>query len=152
MDWSRADVKRILELGAWVIVGRKQYCPRICPELLENSDRKIVLGIVPGKAGLRWRMGFHRISAEEFGAHAGTGVRRHHRYQPGRFTGGPNIAATRNMAVKTGLEIIASGGVASLKDLQELKKLEAVGVSGVIIGKALYNGAFSLAEALAVVG
>ena len=63
---------------------------------------------------------------------------------------GPNIAATRNMAVKTGLEIIASGGVASLKDLQELKKLEAVGVSGAIIGKALYNGAFSLAEALAV--
>ena len=65
---------------------------------------------------------------------------------------GPNIAATKNMAVKTGLEIIASGGVSSLQDLRELKALEAVGVSGVIIGKALYTGAFSLAEALAVAG
>lgn len=157
---SRADVKRILELGAArVIIGTKAVsAPEFVQELLEEfGPEKIVLGIDAreGRVAVEGWVSTAELSAEEFGTtmrELGVTTAVFTDISRDGLLAGPNIAATRNMAVKTGLEIIASGGVASLKDLQELKKLEAVGVSGVIIGKALYNGAFSLAEALAVVG
>ena len=60
---------------------------------------------------------------------------------------GPNLEGTKAMVRKTGMNIIASGGVSRLKDLSELKKLN---VSGAIIGKALYTGAVKLPDALAL--
>ncbi len=61
---------------------------------------------------------------------------------------GPDITGIKELARKTGLDVIASGGVSSLKDLRKLKGLQKKGVSGVIVGKALYEGKFTLAEAL----
>ena len=61
---------------------------------------------------------------------------------------GPNLEATRRVAEKSGLKVIASGGISSLEDLYHLKPLEVCGVEGVIIGKALYEKRFSLREAL----
>lgn len=63
---------------------------------------------------------------------------------------GPNIESTKELAEKSGLKIIASGGVASLEDIRALKKIESAGVKGVIVGKALYTEAIHLPEALAV--
>ncbi len=62
---------------------------------------------------------------------------------------GPNLAATREMAEKSGMKIIASGGVGKLDDLIALSKL---GVEGAIVGKAIYDGRVDLKEALAVFG
>jgi phosphoribosylformimino-5-aminoimidazole carboxamide ribotide isomerase len=61
---------------------------------------------------------------------------------------GPNILGIKELLKETGLNIIASGGVAGLKDLLKLNKFKKQGLSGVIIGKALYEGKFTLAEAL----
>lgn len=61
---------------------------------------------------------------------------------------GPNIESIRDMALKTGLKIIASGGVSSLENIRQLKGMEGLGVSGAIIGKALYEGKIILGEAL----
>lgn len=61
---------------------------------------------------------------------------------------GPNIQAIKKLLKESGLKIIASGGIASLDDIRRLKLLEKQGVSGVIIGKALYEGKFTLAQAL----
>jgi phosphoribosylformimino-5-aminoimidazole carboxamide ribotide isomerase len=63
---------------------------------------------------------------------------------------GPNLESTREMAVQSGLKLIASGGVSTLADIKAIKDLEAVGVEGVITGKALYTGAINLAQALAL--
>lgn len=63
---------------------------------------------------------------------------------------GPNIRATGELAEKTGLKVIASGGVGSLADIAALRSLEPLGVEGVILGKALYEGRFSLQEAVRV--
>lgn len=60
---------------------------------------------------------------------------------------GPNFAEMEAMAA-TGLEVIASGGVSSLADIQRLMGIQ--GVSGAILGKALYTGAVDLKEALAL--
>lgn len=61
---------------------------------------------------------------------------------------GPNIAGIKEMLKKTKLNIVASGGVSDLKDIIKLKKLEKQGVVAVIIGKALYEGKFTLTQAL----
>jgi phosphoribosylformimino-5-aminoimidazole carboxamide ribotide isomerase len=63
---------------------------------------------------------------------------------------GPNIDATRRLAESVGIPIIASGGVSTLKDIEDLMAIEAYGVVGVITGKAVYTGAIKLAEALAL--
>jgi phosphoribosylformimino-5-aminoimidazole carboxamide ribotide isomerase len=61
---------------------------------------------------------------------------------------GPNIEATKALAAGISIPVIASGGVSSLKDIENLMAIETFGVTGVIIGRALYNGAFMLAEAI----
>lgn len=58
---------------------------------------------------------------------------------------GPNIDMTAALTKKTGLDVIASGGVSSLADLSALRD---AGVKGAIIGKALYEGKIDLSEAV----
>jgi phosphoribosylformimino-5-aminoimidazole carboxamide ribotide isomerase len=62
--------------------------------------------------------------------------------------GGPNVAATEALARAVSIPVIASGGVSSLDDLRALKSTGAI--AGAISGRALYDGAIDLAEALAV--
>ncbi|XVV14634.1 bifunctional 1-(5-phosphoribosyl)-5-((5-phosphoribosylamino)methylideneamino)imidazole-4-carboxamide isomerase/phosphoribosylanthranilate isomerase PriA [Actinoplanes sp. CA-131856] len=62
---------------------------------------------------------------------------------------GPNLELLREVCAATDRPVIASGGVSTLDDLRALKVLEPAGVEGVIAGKALYAGAFTVAEALA---
>jgi 1-(5-phosphoribosyl)-5-[(5-phosphoribosylamino)methylideneamino] imidazole-4-carboxamide isomerase/N-(5'phosphoribosyl)anthranilate isomerase len=62
---------------------------------------------------------------------------------------GPNLDLLRDVCAHTSAPIIASGGVSTLDDLTALSTLESIGVEGVIAGKALYAGAFTVAEALA---
>ena len=61
---------------------------------------------------------------------------------------GVNLEQTRTLAVESGLKVTASGGVSSLDDLKRLKALAEWGVDSVIIGKAFYEGRFTLEEAL----
>jgi len=61
---------------------------------------------------------------------------------------GVDVAGTARLAAETGLQVIASGGVAGLADIRALR--ETGRVAGAVIGKALYEGVFSLADALRV--
>jgi phosphoribosylformimino-5-aminoimidazole carboxamide ribotide isomerase len=61
---------------------------------------------------------------------------------------GVNLTATRALAAAVDLPVIASGGVSSLQDIKALLPLEQVGVVGVIVGRALYDGNLDLKEAL----
>lgn len=63
---------------------------------------------------------------------------------------GPNLEATKALAEAVSIPIIASGGVSSLKDIENLMAIESSGISGVITGKAVYTGAIRLAEAVAL--
>lgn len=63
--------------------------------------------------------------------------------------GGVNIDATVDLAFALTTPVIASGGVSSLRDLQELKQREEAGIDGVICGRALYDGRLDPAAALA---
>jgi phosphoribosylformimino-5-aminoimidazole carboxamide ribotide isomerase len=63
---------------------------------------------------------------------------------------GPNIEATRRIAEAVSIPVVASGGVSTIEDIKKLMPLEAVGVVGVITGRALYSGSLSLKEAIEV--
>lgn len=62
---------------------------------------------------------------------------------------GPNVDATREMAEALSIPVIASGGVSDLSDIHRLLPLAAIGVNGVITGRALYDGALDLKQAIA---
>ena len=61
---------------------------------------------------------------------------------------GVNARSTSELARETGLNVIASGGVASLADVHRVLETADDGVSGLIIGRALYDGNIDLREAL----
>ena len=63
---------------------------------------------------------------------------------------GPNIQLLRDVCERTNAPVIASGGIATLDDIARLRDLVPIGVEGAILGKALYEGAFTLREAIAV--
>jgi phosphoribosylformimino-5-aminoimidazole carboxamide ribotide isomerase len=64
---------------------------------------------------------------------------------------GPNIEAAVHLAQASGVSVIASGGVSSLQDIRNLASRREEGISGAIIGKALYQGVFTLEDALQTV-
>ena len=63
---------------------------------------------------------------------------------------GPNLDLLRQVTSRTSKPVVASGGVSSLDDIAALRELVPLGVEGAIVGRALYAGAFTLAEALDV--
>jgi 1-(5-phosphoribosyl)-5-[(5-phosphoribosylamino)methylideneamino] imidazole-4-carboxamide isomerase/N-(5'phosphoribosyl)anthranilate isomerase len=63
---------------------------------------------------------------------------------------GPNLELLAEVLARTGKPVVASGGIATLDDLKRLRTLTDSGLEGAIVGKALYAGAFTLTEALAV--
>ena len=63
---------------------------------------------------------------------------------------GMNLDAVRELAESVDIDIIASGGISSLDDLKRLKALGVPNISSVIVGRALYEGTFTIAEARAI--
>ena len=61
---------------------------------------------------------------------------------------GFNVEATRNLAKSVKTPVYASGGISSVKDLTALKEIEADGVAGCIVGRALYEGTLNLKDAV----
>jgi phosphoribosylformimino-5-aminoimidazole carboxamide ribotide isomerase len=65
---------------------------------------------------------------------------------------GPNLEALRAMAEASAVPVIASGGIGNLEHLLSLLALAPLGIEGVIVGRALYDGRVDLAEALQAIG
>ena len=65
---------------------------------------------------------------------------------------GPNLDLLRQVMEKTQRPVVASGGISSLQDIEDLTKLVPLGLEGAILGKSLYAGRFSLEQALEIAG
>lgn len=63
---------------------------------------------------------------------------------------GPSVRNVKRILSETKIRLIVSGGVSSVEDIRKLKEFEKDGVLGVIVGKALYEGKFTLPEALKI--
>lgn len=145
-----AGVERVV-LGTCAIDN-----PDLLQQLVdEYSSRRVVVGI-DAKAGKVATAGWTHIQATDatelalaVRAAGVTNVIYTDIDRDGTMAG-PNLEYTRALAVKSGLSVIASGGVARLEDLLLVKALETTGVTGIIVGKALYEEAFSLVDAIRV--
>lgn len=61
---------------------------------------------------------------------------------------GPNVHLLRQVCEATDRPVVASGGVSTLDDIRQIAQLTAIGVEGAIVGTALYEGSFTLRQAL----
>ncbi|WP_226643345.1 1-(5-phosphoribosyl)-5-[(5-phosphoribosylamino)methylideneamino]imidazole-4-carboxamide isomerase [Mesobacillus subterraneus] len=152
---SEDDINHYLENGvSRVIIGSIAVSnPEFAEEMVRKYGAKIAIGL-DAKNGFVATHGWlntSEVSAVELGkrfADAGAETFIFTDIATDGTLAGPNLEATRQLALETGKSVIASGGVSSLDDLGALRQLREDGVSGAIVGKAIYEGRFSVKSAL----
>jgi phosphoribosylformimino-5-aminoimidazole carboxamide ribotide isomerase len=149
---SEADILHYLENGITrVIIGSIAVSnPEFAIEMIQKYGKQIVVGIDAknGYVATHGWLNTSEVKAVELSkrfADAGAETFIFTDIATDGTLSGPNIAAVCEMAEVTGKTVIASGGVSSLADL---RALNAEGVRGAIVGKALYENRFTLKEAL----
>ena len=156
---DRTGVSRLLDTGVQrAILGTIAVeKPELVTQLCQEFPGQIVVGIDArnGKVATRGWLETsevaatdlaHRMSQQGAAAVIYTDIHR-----DGTLSG-PNLEALRELAESISIPVIASGGVSSLTDLLSLLALESIGVTGAIVGKAIYTGDVSLKEAVRAVG
>ncbi len=149
------DVQKLDDLGVTrIVVGTAAIeNPLLLQNMLDEFGSTIVVGI-DARNGLVALRGWQKtadITALDLAQKvADMGVERIVYTDIARdgMMGGINLEATREIAEVSGLKVTASGGVATLDDIYSVKELEEFGVDSLIIGKALYEGSFTLEDAL----
>ena len=155
---DRSGVEQLFKLGVErAIVGTVAVeKPELVQELCEEFPQKIAVGIDArnGKVATKGWLETSQVEATKLAQQISpqaaaiiyTDIQR-----DGTLVG-PNKQALRELANAVDIPIIASGGVSSLTDLLSLLSLEPLGVTGVIVGKALYTGKVDLKEAIGAIG
>ncbi len=156
---DRVSVQQVLNLGVHrAILGTIAVeQPQLVQQLCQEFSGQIIIGI-DARNGLVATHGWLETSEvfatqlavqmQELGAAAIIYTDIH---RDGTLSG-PNLDALRSLAATVSIPVIASGGVSSIIDLLSLLALEPQGVTGVIVGRALYTGDISLREALRAIG
>ncbi|MBE9015555.1 1-(5-phosphoribosyl)-5-[(5-phosphoribosylamino)methylideneamino]imidazole-4-carboxamide isomerase [Chroococcidiopsidales cyanobacterium LEGE 13417] len=156
---DRASVAQLLELGVQrVILGTVAVeQPQLVASLCQEFPGRIVVGIDArnGKVATRGWLETSEVLAadlaqrmQQLGAAAIIYTDIH---RDGTLAG-PNLDALRELATSLSIPVIASGGVSSVTDLLSLLALEPLGVTGAIVGRALFTGDISLTQAIQAVG
>jgi phosphoribosylformimino-5-aminoimidazole carboxamide ribotide isomerase len=150
-----ATVERVLALGArWAILGTAALRD---PELVAQACARFpgrVAVAIDARAGKVAASGWTEVSEVgdiELGerlAQVGVSHFIYTAIERDGMLAGPDIVATRRFAGSVGVPVLASGGVASMSDLGRLFGLAAEGVSGAVVGRAIYTGAIDLAQAI----
>ncbi|PSB57619.1 1-(5-phosphoribosyl)-5-[(5-phosphoribosylamino)methylideneamino]imidazole-4-carboxamide isomerase [Chamaesiphon polymorphus] len=154
-----ASVGELLKLGVdRAILGTVAVeQPQLVADLCQQHPRQIVVGIDArdGKVATKGWLETSAVSATELASRmAAMGVAAiiyTDIHRDGTLAG-PNLEALRELASGIEIPVIASGGVSSVRDLLNLLSLTTLGVTGVIVGRALYTGEVSLTEAIRAVG
>ncbi|QOX78164.1 1-(5-phosphoribosyl)-5-[(5-phosphoribosylamino)methylideneamino]imidazole-4-carboxamide isomerase [Trichlorobacter lovleyi] len=150
-----ATIEAYLSLGlSRVIIGTAaQRNPELVIEACQKFPGRIVVGI-DAKNGMVAVQGWAELTdisavdlARKFEDCGVTAIIYTDISRDGMM-GGPNLEATKALAEAISIPVIASGGISSLKDIENLMAIEASGVTGAITGKAIYTGAINLREAI----
>ncbi len=152
------EVKRLVALGVnRIILGTILWKDKpLAKRLFEDFPEQIIAGIDArdGHVAIEGWQNIAPVDALDFASEMEKlGVRRII-YTDIKRDGtlmGPNILNIEKMVKKLNIPLIVSGGIASLNDIKELKKFEALGIEGIIIGKALYKGSILLEETIKLV-
>ena len=156
---DRAGVVRLLETGVRrAILGTVAVeKPELVTELCNEFPQQIAIGIDArnGKVATRGWLETSEVAATDLAqrmAQQGAAAIIYTDIHRDGTLSGPNMNALRELAQAIEIPVIASGGVSSLTDLLSLLSLESLGVTGAIVGRAIYTGDVSLTEAVRAVG
>jgi phosphoribosylformimino-5-aminoimidazole carboxamide ribotide isomerase len=156
---DRSSINQLLQLGVdRTILGTVAVeQPQLVQELSQDFPSKIIVGIDArnGKVATRGWLETSEVLATELAqrmAKQGAAAIIYTDIQRDGTLSGPNLPALRELANSIDIPVIASGGVSSLTDLLSLLSLEPLGVSGVIVGRAIYTGDVNLKEAVQAIG
>lgn len=153
---SVQDVQRVLDLGVtWAIMGTSALRNREAVEAaVAKFGERIIVGIDArdGRVAVSGWQETSDVAAVDLALQMqalGVGKLICTDIATDGMMTGPNIESLRTMAEALETPIIASGGVSKLEDIVAVKALEPLGVTGVITGKALYEGVLDLPKAIA---
>ncbi len=148
-------IEEYLSMGvAWVVLGTKAVTePGLLAEALKRHPGRVLAGLdlKGGKAALEgWVTRDDRDVRDLLGEWRGLGLERVVVTDVARdgTLEGVDPEGLVEYAARSGLAVIASGGVASLSDLERLRGLSGRGIVGAIVGKALYGGEIELERAM----
>jgi phosphoribosylformimino-5-aminoimidazole carboxamide ribotide isomerase len=154
---SISDFERLVEAGAARVVFGTAAVeePSLVEEALRVAPERVVVGVDErdGQVAIRgWKETANQNPIDFARRWMDRGVSTFvytdiHRDGSQR---GPNMTAIRDFANGTKSRVIASGGIGKLEDIRQLQALEKDGVKAAIVGKALYEGAFTFKEARAL--
>jgi phosphoribosylformimino-5-aminoimidazole carboxamide ribotide isomerase len=154
---SLEAVKTAFNLGiACVVIGTAAYDnPEFLRALCKSFPDKIVVGIDArnGKVAVKGWQETTAMDAVELAKRSERAGASRIIYTDISRDGtreGLNIEEIRRLVGTVKIPVMASGGVATLEDIRRVKALEREGVEGVIVGRALYAGAFNLREAIQI--
>lgn len=150
------QIDAMLSLGVRrVILGSAAVeSPELVREAVEKYGERVVVGI-DARDGIVAVKGWEAsggVDAVEFAKQmAASGVRTiiHTDIAKDGTLSGVNAEASAALAKASGLDVVVSGGVASMEDIKTVKRYEKDGLVGVIAGKAIYTGALDLSAAIA---
>jgi phosphoribosylformimino-5-aminoimidazole carboxamide ribotide isomerase len=156
---DRISVAQLLDSGvSQVILGTVAVeQPQLVQELCQEFPGNIFVGIDArnGQVATRGWLETSSVNAtdlaQQMAKYGAAGIIYTDIYRDGTLSG-PNLDALRELASKISIPVIASGGISSITDLLSLLALERLGITGVIVGRALYTGDVSLKEAVQAVG
>jgi len=139
-----------------VIIGSEAlYHPKFVKDACKQFKGKIVVGI-DARNGRVAVEGWSRTSetlaidlAREFESCGVAAINFTDIHRDGMQTG-PNIEETAALADAVSIPIVASGGVSTIQDIKNLLEIESKGVTGIITGRALYEGSLDLKEAIRI--
>jgi phosphoribosylformimino-5-aminoimidazole carboxamide ribotide isomerase len=153
------SVSKLLNLGVdRAILGTVAVeQPELVAELCQRYPNRIIVGIDArnGKVATRGWLETSEVLATDLArqmADLGAAAIIYTDIHRDGTLSGPNLEALRELANTISIPTIASGGVSSLRDLLNLLSLESLGVTGAIVGRALYTGEVNLVEAIRAVG
>lgn len=156
---DRTSVANLLNLGVRrVILGTVALeQPQLVQQLCQEFPGQIVVGIDArhGWVATRGWLETSEVQAVDLAqqmATAGASAIIYTDILRDGTLSGPNLESLRELAAAIEIPVIASGGVSSVSDLLSLLALEPLGVTGAIVGRALYTGDVQLSEALRAVG
>ncbi|MCG5500722.1 1-(5-phosphoribosyl)-5-[(5-phosphoribosylamino)methylideneamino]imidazole-4-carboxamide isomerase [Ectothiorhodospira lacustris] len=150
-------VQAYLDAGVqWVIIGTKAVsAPHFVNDLCLEFPGRIIVGLDAknGKVAIDgWsKLSHHDVEdmAKHFEQDGVAGIIFTDISRDGMMQG-VNVDSTVSLARSVNIPVFASGGVTSIEDIRRLCAVEDEGVTGVIVGRALYEGTLSLAEAQAL--
>ena len=156
---TEASVRQLLTMGVdRVILGTIAVeQPQLVKDLCQQYPQQIVVGIDArnGKVATKGWLENSEVIATDLAKQMqefGVGAIIYTDIDRDGTLAGPNFDSLRALANSIEIPVIASGGVSSLRDLLNLLTLESIGVTGAIVGRAIYTGEVKLTEAIQAVG